>query len=186
MAGELEAQTILDVVPAAQRNRDRWPVEYHTPDVEYFGEGYPVTGGGGLIQGNFYTLNTDEDGNIFLQGGCVIAGANGETVEPFKLMNLPANGDPNWEGDPDDHAIMTIRGNALTSDGVLLPQFNLESAVISINDEIGQTTLPTKANPSGVYRTSLGQFTEGGFVSNRPGNFLVTFCSGSYDVNREG
>jgi hypothetical protein len=81
---------------------------------------------------------------------------------------------------------MTITGAALTSDGVLLPQFNLINAEITINDEVGQTTLPTKANTSGVYRTSLGQFKENGFVSNIPGNFLIGFCSGSFEVNRVG
>jgi hypothetical protein len=184
MAGELEAQTILDVVPAAQRNRDRWPVEYHTPDVEHFdvvtAETTVSTTGGA-----FFTMRTDPiTFNIYLQGGMVSGGLGNKTIDEILLFNKSQGTNGTWVGSNEQTLIITVTGNGTATDGVLDPIFNLQNAVASVGSA-GANTFPTATNLNGkTCYLMLGAFIEKGFAPSSIGNFTVGLCWGSYNINR--
>jgi hypothetical protein len=183
MAGELEAQTILDVVPPAQRNRDRWPVEYHTPDVEYFGEGFSETVS--APGGAFFTMRTDPiTFNIYLQGGMVSGGTGNETIDEILLFNKSQGANGTWVGSNQQTLIITVTGNATATNGVLNPFFNIQNAVASVGSA-GTNTLPTASNLTGkTCYLMLGTFIEKGFTPSSIGNFTVRLCWGSYIISR--
>jgi len=131
--------------------------------------------------GNFYGINADENGDLFLNGGYVTAGSKGIAIEPYKIFDYSSN---EWRGRDKEHLVLTVEGSGVVRDGVLLPQFNLSDASISVSKSIGQTVLPSKGTKDGTFRTSLGQFTLGSFAPNQLGNFFISFCFSGFTVNR--
>lgn len=154
MAGELEAQTILDVVPAAQRNRDRWPVEYHTPDVQYFGEGYAEAAESSEIC-PFGQIITNDDGDSAIRGGVIIAGNDTYNVDSEEI-NLGSLGeflyyiDVNVTVNTDDDNVILMPGIKTSSS----PDWNRTSS-----NNYPSGTSPTAESASGRVIVAIGKLT---------------------------
>lgn len=143
-------------------------------------------------KGNFHTQYHAENADIMLQGGYVYAGSGSETIAPFilKTAGTPAvGGTPAvpgvWAGDPGDHLVLTVEGQAVASDGFLMPQFDMTSASLSVSPTVGDHTVPTVDSLYGTFKTSLGMFLDGAYSPNGPGNVAVSFCFSGFTISRE-
>jgi hypothetical protein len=141
--------------------------------------------------GAFFTMRTIEDdadpagdtGDIVLQGGNV-GGGTGNDVEPDILLFDASAGGGTWEGTPGQHLVLTITGDGVVADGVLLAGFNVTGASTAIASSVGSNTLPTVADVAGILKISLGSFFLGGFTPSAAGDVNVTFCPGAFTPER--
>lgn len=87
----LEAQTILDVVPP--RGRNGWPIQYHRPEVEHFGPPAATTTATPKLPFQIYA-SADENGNLTLNAapGTVGGYSGGANTYATITETNPADG----------------------------------------------------------------------------------------------
>ncbi len=149
----------------------------NTPDIPQ-----SAGGGGGINTGAFHRTYTSEtDGHTYLQGGTVTAGDGTHTQDAIKIID--AEDGPIG---PEGHTMtMKTTGDGILTDGVVLPGYNLTSAIWEVNENVPDNTLPLAAGVTGkICHIPLGVFTATGFTPNLPGNIAVSYCPGSYTVQR--
>ena len=136
--------------------------------------------GGGPSVGAFFTLYTNEDGDIFLQGGTVTGGTGNVPIADFQIYDHITG----WVGSAGDHLILHFSGTGIVVDGVLLGGFNLSTVTGPTAGAVGATTVPTAGSASGSGDISLGIFATGAFNAANVGNIQITFCPGSFTITR--
>jgi hypothetical protein len=130
--------------------------------------------------GAFFTLIVT-DGDTYLQGGTVTAGSGTETAANIKVVDADT-GPLHTAG---HHMWIESTGNGITSDGVLLPGFDLTAATIGYGASVPANTVPTAASATGKKcYIDLGVFTDTSFSPSGAGNVEIHFCPGSYTVRR--
>lgn len=145
-----------------------------------------IYGGGGSSAppptGAFFGIVTGAVAGVkYLQGGTVTAGSGSDTAANIALTD--SSGVPLQSAGT--HMYVNVTGNGITSDGVLLPGFNLTSAAIGYASTVPSNTLPLAAGATGKHcYIDLGVFTDTGFLPNAPGNIQISYCPGAYTVTR--
>jgi len=136
-------------------------------------------GGGGAAAGAFYTLIVDGT-DTYLQGGTVSGGSGSETAANILVIN--SSGPTQTAG---THMYVEATGDGITSDGVLLPGWNITGATVGYATTVPENTLPTATAATGKKcYVDLGVFTDDAFFPSGAGNIEITHCLGSYHVIR--
>lgn len=130
------------------------------------------------VVGPFCKVFLDDD-KIMLTGGVVYGGEGNEAIADIELAtvgNEPADGRKVW---------LTINGDAVTEDDVLLSGFDLTSVTVGQGNQFPESnSMPTASDPSGTFHVSLGSWSGNKFVPSGCGNFIVNFCPGSLSYYR--
>lgn len=133
--------------------------------------------------GAFYNVYVATDGHTYLQGGTVTGGDGTKTFADIKVVDSGTGP----VGGAGDHLYIEAVGDGVTSDGVLIPGWNLTpgSTSTGTNSTVPSNTLPTAASPDGKNcYIDLGVFTDTEFLSASVGNIAIYFCIGGYTVLR--
>ncbi len=145
-----------------------------------------ITGGGGSSAppptGAFFGITTGAvAGAKYLQGGTVSAGSGSDTAANIALTD--SSGVPLHSAGT--HMYVNALGNGITSDGLLLPGFNLTSASVGYASTVPSNTLPLAAGATGKRcYIDLGVFTATGFLPAGSGNVQISYCPGAFTVTR--
>lgn len=136
-----------------------------------------------VTSGAFYGQYVDTDsGDTYLQGGTVTGGTGTRTIDDIKVIDSGTGNPTHAAG---QHMYIEATGSGVTSDGVLLPGWNLSSASVDYGATVPDNTLPTASSSSGKKcYVEIGVFTEDAFFPSLPGNISISFCPGSYTVSR--
>jgi hypothetical protein len=142
-------------------------------------------GGGGEPTGAFHRIYVNEDDEkTYLQGGTISAGSGTVTIPDIEIID--DLGDPAEL--PGIHLYIRAVGNGIEVDGLVLQGYNLTAATVVATvppDGVPDDTLPLTGDITGkLCHISLGVFTETSFLPNLPGNIGISYCPGSYAINR--
>lgn len=119
------------------------------------------------------------DGDWMLTGGTVTGGDTNVTIPDIDLGTIatpPADGTHFW---------IKVDGDAVVEDDVLLPGFNLSTAVVSSGASVPTANvIPTASAEAGTLYISLGSWSGGVFIPAGCGNIQVNHCPGSLTFSR--
>jgi hypothetical protein len=125
------------------------------------------------VVGPFCKVFLDDD-KIMLTGGVVTGGGTNQTIPDIELATVEDEPEDGW------YVWLTINGDAVTEDDVLLPGFDLTSVTVKQGEMVPEKNkIPTVSRPSGTIYVSLGSWSGRKFVPAGCGNYQVTHCPGS-------
>jgi hypothetical protein len=140
-------------------------------------------GGSGSLNGSFYTMYEDGDGDTYLQGGTVAGGHGGsETLADYKVLDATTgvgtlSGKILW-------AEVTV--SATNSDGILLPGLSVTAAAYGTpGTAVPDNEVITAASPTGkkLYY-ELGRWTDTTFLPAGVGGLATQACLGNWNLVR--
>lgn len=180
-------QERMTIIPATRGGLDidAGATPYTPPFVEAEGGPEPEQEPNSGASGAFFELIQKEVTGgtaTFLQGGQATGGDGNILVDDTEVVDKDGAATS-----PDGHSLwLKITGTAITADGVLMPGFDVDTALTEAKaaESIPDNIIPTAADPDGTRYVLLGTWADGAFIPSSPGNVQINHCPGSLSITR--